>query len=52
MDELCRELSSKVKCDGGMPGLDESDVRLVYYSLDLRAAVRQARMNARWLGLL
>ncbi|KAG8939285.1 hypothetical protein FRC04_006725 [Tulasnella sp. 424] len=25
MDELCRELSSKVKCDGGMPGLDESD---------------------------
>ncbi|KAG8978181.1 hypothetical protein FRB90_008581 [Tulasnella sp. 427] len=25
MDELCRELSSKVKCDGGMPGVDESD---------------------------
>ncbi|KAG8955029.1 hypothetical protein FRC00_005626 [Tulasnella sp. 408] len=25
MDELYSELSSKVKCDGGMPGLDESD---------------------------
>ncbi|KAG8875904.1 hypothetical protein FRB97_004640 [Tulasnella sp. 331] len=39
MDELCRELSQKVRCDGSVPVMDAHEVRVFYeFIIPMRAA--------------
>lgn len=39
MDDLCRELSQKVRCDGSTPVMDASEVRVFYeFVIPMRAA--------------
>lgn len=44
MDELCRELSQKVRCDGSMPVMDANEVRFFY---EVIIPIRASEANER-----